>query len=139
MTSPAIHPGGCLCGRIRYEVRGNALQTSLCHCEDCRRASGAPFVAWTFFLAEAVTYIQGTPKSFLFARRQRFFCGDCGTPLQFHDTDDERFCEINTCSFDNPSVFPPSDQCWVNDEIPWIHQIEKLPRFDVTSPLPGET
>ena len=32
--------GRCLCGRIRYEVRGTPFHETLCHCDDCRRDYG---------------------------------------------------------------------------------------------------
>ncbi len=27
-----IHEGGCLCGAIRYRVKGNPLGAQVCHC-----------------------------------------------------------------------------------------------------------
>ncbi len=137
MSNILIHGGGCLCGAVRYEVRGPAAQTSLCHCEDCRKASGAPAVAWTFFPPDALRWTQGAPRKIEFADRVRWFCGDCGSPLLFVDPALPEFTEVNTCSLDNPAGFPPGDQCWTLDEIPWMHAIPSLPRFDLTSPPPG--
>ncbi|WP_456237657.1 GFA family protein, partial [Geminicoccus flavidas] len=39
--------GGCLCGAVRYaiELEEDDL-ADYCHCRECRRASGAPVVAW---------------------------------------------------------------------------------------------
>ena len=136
MSEDPIHHGGCLCGAIRYEVHGHALQTSLCHCEDCRRASGAPAVAWTFFPPNALRWIQGHPREVCFAERIRLFCGDCGSPLVFIDPSLPEFTEVNTNSLDRPESFPPGDQCWMADAMPWMDTLAKLPRFDHTSPLP---
>ena len=44
--------GGCHCGTIRYEADGEALHHAICHCEDCRRAAGAPMVAWIAFRSD---------------------------------------------------------------------------------------
>lgn len=137
MSESIIHTGGCLCGAIRYEVHGNSMQTSLCHCEDCRKASGAPAVAWTFFPPAALRWTKGTPREIHFADRIRSFCANCGSPLLFTDPALPEFTEVNTCTLDHPAAFPPGDQCWVVDEIRWMHSVPQLPRFDLTSPLPN--
>lgn len=136
MSEP-VHHGGCLCGAVRYEVRGDVLQTSLCHCEDCRRASGAPVVAWTFFPGGALSWTQGSPRKVEFADRERWFCGDCGSPLLFVDPSLPQFTEVNTCSLDRAGAFSPSDQCWTADELPWTRHLGHLPRFEGTSPAPA--
>jgi hypothetical protein len=128
--------GACLCGAIRYRVGGPALQTSYCHCLDCRKASGAPAVAWTFFKTGALQWLLERPKVIIYAERERSFCGNCGTPLMFFDPALPEFFEINTCTIDDPTLHPPTDQCWVADEIPWVRQLANLPRFEFTSPLP---
>ncbi|MEO8615452.1 MAG: GFA family protein [Luteolibacter sp.] len=128
--------GGCLCNAILYRVTGPALQTSYCHCEDCRKASGAPAVAWTFFKTGTLQWRLGKPKILNFAGRERSFCRGCGTPLMFFDPELPEFFEINTCTFDDPTPHVPNDQCWVHDEIPWASQLADLPRYEFTSPLP---
>jgi hypothetical protein len=128
--------GGCLCGAIRYQVSGPALQTSYCHCEDCRKASGAPAVAWTFFKTGTLTWLRGSPKVVNFAGRERSFCGDCGTPLVFFDPSIPELFETNTCTLDNPASHAPSDHCWVADEIPWASKLVELPRYELSSPPP---
>lgn len=36
----AIHTGACLCGAIRYAVRGPLRPVVVCHCSQCRRQTG---------------------------------------------------------------------------------------------------
>lgn len=129
--------GGCLCGAVRYEVEGPALQTSLCHCEDCRRASGAPVVAWTFFAHGSLRWTKGSPKQVDFAERERSFCGDCGTPLMFFDPALPHIFEVSTNSLDDPAAHPPGDECWACDDLGWFKTAAGLPRFDQASPVPG--
>ena len=40
------HGGGCLCGAVRYEIRGPLRGVIACHCSQCRRTSGH-YVAMT--------------------------------------------------------------------------------------------
>lgn len=128
--------GGCLCGAVRYAVSEPALQTSLCHCEDCRKASGSHAVAWTFFHTGAIEWIKGRPKVIVFAERERSFCGECGTPVMFFDPAIPHLFEVSTCSLDDPGKYPPKDQCWHADALPWSENLPKLPSYDEYSPIP---
>ena len=38
-----MNRGSCLCGSVRYEVRGLLEPASHCHCSMCRKAHGAAF------------------------------------------------------------------------------------------------
>jgi hypothetical protein len=35
-----VRSGGCLCGAVRYEVRGPLRPIVMCHCTQCRRMTG---------------------------------------------------------------------------------------------------
>lgn len=44
--------------------------------------------------------------------------------------------EVSTCSLDEAEKFPPEDQCWLIDALPWSDVIHDLPRYHESSPLP---
>ncbi|MEM1352993.1 MAG: GFA family protein, partial [Pseudomonadota bacterium] len=74
--------GRCLCGAVRYEITAAPLSVIFCHCESCRRHTGAPIVALAGYKADQVTYTKHTPRYFSSSEGvRRAFCGDCGTPL----------------------------------------------------------
>lgn len=122
--------GGCLCGATRYEIDAQPRFTSYCHCEDCRKASGAPVVAWTFFPIGTLQWSKGQPKLLKFAGRERTFCPECGTPLSFFDPSFPSEYEVTTCSLDDPNVLPPRDHTWVEDQLPWFDTADDLPRHE---------
>lgn len=35
--------GGCICGALRYEVTGQPLMATLCHCTTCQRRTGSAY------------------------------------------------------------------------------------------------
>lgn len=83
--SATQHRGGCcLCGAVRYAVRGE-LRTNLrgCHCSQCRKTSGN-FVVATACLDECL--IIDDPQAALAwyessADAKRGFCKRCGSSL----------------------------------------------------------
>jgi hypothetical protein len=125
--------GGCLCGAVRYRAAGAATHATLCHCRSCRRASGAPLVAWVTFARAGFAFVQGTP-----ARHPssppvlRSFCGSCGTPLTYQHADFPDEVDVTTASLDDPGPFAPADHTWTSQRLPWLRLSDDLPRFPRT-------
>jgi hypothetical protein len=76
------HHGSCLCGGVRYGVRGPLRAIVACHCAQCRRTSGH-FVAATsaaaaditLTAADTLTWYRSSPGA------ERGFCRRCGGNL----------------------------------------------------------
>ena len=49
--SDITRTGGCLCGQLRYEARGEPNFAGHCYCADCRKASGSGFIPFMGFPA----------------------------------------------------------------------------------------
>jgi hypothetical protein len=112
--------GGCLCGLIRYRITGAPVSSSLCHCVSCRRASGAPTVAWLTVERAQFEIFLGSPRSFQSSPGVlRQFCGSCGTALTYENTKNPRTIDITTLSLDDPNRFPPDDEVWLEHKVSW--------------------
>ncbi len=127
--SHQILEGGCLCGAIRYRATGTPSDLTHCHCEDCRKASGAPFVAWASFRRAEFAFTKGQPAQIDWARRVRGFCPRCGTTLTFQTREDADEIDVTISSLDDPTAFAPRDHIWVEDQLPWIKLADGLPRY----------
>lgn len=129
-----IHEGGCLCGGIRYRVTGVPTALTLCHCESCRRASGAPSVAWAVFRAGDFAFIVGEPKRFHSSPPvTRTFCGDCGTPLTYQSESRADFMDVTTATFDLPDRFAPVYEIWTGEKLAWEALGDTRPHFPRSS------
>ena len=114
-----IH-GGCLCGAVRYEARGEPYHVTHCHCADCRRSAGAAFVTWASFRLEDFRVTRGELSEIQFLGRMRSFCPQCGTTLTFRSGPETEEVDVTVCSFDHPELVTPADHIWVEDRLSWI-------------------
>jgi hypothetical protein len=107
--SDRISEGGCLCGSVRYRVGGEPLSSGICHCLTCRKVSAAPMLPFVTFPAGRFELTRGKPSDFnSSAPVVRSFCGRCGTPLTYRNSDHPDEIDVMTCSLDAPEAFPPS-------------------------------
>jgi hypothetical protein len=135
---PDLVRGGCLCGAVRYEATGEPYNITHCHCLDCRRISGAPFVTWASFRRSDVHFTAEQPGEYQWAGRLRSFCPHCGTPLTFMMEPDADEIDVTVCSFDHPETVSPADHTWVEDRLPWIRLADELPAYQQTRPNHGD-
>ncbi|MBL8697538.1 MAG: GFA family protein [Alphaproteobacteria bacterium] len=124
--------GGCHCGAIRYEVRGEALTHALCHCTDCRRHAGAPMVGWTMYPATALKVTKGTPRVYSSSENgRRHFCSDCGTGLFYvNDAVLAGLVDIQSATYDDPTAVPPRVHIQTAERLPWMTRLHELPEFE---------
>ena len=124
--------GGCHCGAIRYEVKGDAITHALCHCTDCRRHAGAPMVGWTMYPAAAVKVIKGTPKVYQSSENgRRHFCADCGTGIFYVNEEIlPGIIDIQSGTYDDPDAVPARIHIQVAERIRWMETAHTLPTFD---------
>ncbi len=120
--------GGCLCGAVRYEASGEPYNVTHCHCEDCRKCAGAPFVTWASFRRNNFRFTHGAPREIAWARRIRSFCASCGTALTFMSGPDTDEVDVTVSSFDYPDATLPQDHVWIEDRLPWVKLADNLPQ-----------
>jgi hypothetical protein len=113
--------GGCLCGSFRYEVTGEPLSSSICHCRSCRLASGAPCVGWLVVERARFSVLSGCLTTFRSSTAVlRGFCQHCGTPLTYEHDDSPNRIELTTATLDHPESHPPSREIWLSEKIAWM-------------------
>lgn len=120
-----VHPGGCLCGRTRFEARGAPGNTSYCHCRMCQRSSGAPAQVGADFADEAVTWSVAPATYRSSPEAERLFCPACGSQLAFRS---KGVTSINVPCLDRPEAVPPHRHIWCESAIGWHSLDDGLPR-----------
>jgi hypothetical protein len=110
--------GSCLCGAVRFEAEPAEHQCHACHCEMCRRWTGAAFVAVPV-APDAIRFDGGeTIRVFRSSDwAERAFCGTCGSTLFYRVTADGaqrgmRFVALGL--FDAPDGFPLTSELFID-------------------------
>jgi hypothetical protein len=132
--------GGCSCGALRYETAAEPFHRTLCHCVDCRRAAGAPAVAWFSLPAAELRFTKGTPSTHRSSPQvERSFCGACGTPLGYRNDAYPEEVDVTTCSLDDPAAASPQDHTFASQRLAWMRVDDGLavyPRSRGEGPAP---
>ena len=126
------HPGKCHCGAIQYELTGEPKVVALCHCSDCRRSAGAPFVAWAMYPESSLTVTKGVPKTINSSGTAiRSFCSECGSGLFYrNEAVLPGIVDIQSATLDNPNALKPTVQIQTAERLNWVTRMNELPEFE---------
>lgn len=118
------YEGGCLCGRIRYELAGFPQFAGYCYCSDCRKASGSGYIPFMGFEASAMR-LGGRPSQYRSRALSgnvatRNFCAACGSLLFGGDLNTGASLTIYAGSLDNPELFEPSVGIFECERAKWV-------------------
>jgi hypothetical protein len=114
------HAGSCLCGAVRYEVRGPLREILVCHCHECRRWAGRAWAATAAHAADLT--IDGevawrrSPRSEYHAERGN--CARCGSSLFWRAEGGPRV-SIGAGTLDDPSGLLVAAHIWVEQGADW--------------------
>ena len=114
--------GGCACGAVRFEAVREPLRAGLCHCMVCRKHHGSPFNPFVVFKFEDVL-VAGALKAWRSSdHSSRFSCEVCGSPI-CQQEDEGGEIELHTGSFDEPSLFAPMYENWIDSREDWLPRL----------------
>ncbi len=125
--------GGCLCGHIRFRLRGEPVVSRLCWCRDCQHISGNG-TANAIFASEDIK-IEGEPAEYTSVAEsgnhvRRRFCPKCGSHLFADNTGRQGFTVIRLGTLDDPSSITPQANIWVSSAPSWACLNSQLPAFE---------
>ncbi len=125
--------GGCMCGAVRYEARGESFGINHCHCHSCRKHNGAAVVTLAGYKADQVSFSGKERKIYESSPGVvRAFCGDCGTPLTWEGDGGElgHIFEFHISTFDEPEKLVPTGHAFDLERIAWFDIADDLPRYE---------
>ena len=116
--SKVIWTGGCLCGERRYEFEGEPPHSGYCHCDMCKRATGAAFAVLVQARRGKFRWTNDKPAVYRSSPiATRGFCPTCGSPL-FLQYDDDDLIRVTAGSLDRPEDIHPAGHYGVESRLP---------------------
>ena len=125
MGGEVVRTGGCLCGAVRYSVRGEPVHVGRCHCADCRKESGSAFTVYAQWPVDAFELTGALARY-----ERRSFCPRCGSRL-LNPVDDDTLVEIALGTLDDaPFELEPEAEIWVKRRESWIRPVDGAAQFE---------
>lgn len=125
--------GGCLCGDVRYEVRGPLRDVVNCHCSMCQRLHGnfgphtkARKVNITITKDDGLRWYKTSDIA------KRGFCGTCSSSL-FWEPFDLDATGIIAGSLDEPTGLRTIGHIFVGEKPDFYEINDELPQFEASS------
>ena len=132
--------GGCLCGRVRFEVAPPLGAAGYCHCTRCQRRTGTASSAQVRIDGTALRVTGGEELVRAYrpaAGFEKLFCGACGAALFSRNPADPSQMSVRLGGFDDDPGVRPSWRQFVAYAAPWEPIPEDgLPRFAEGKPGP---
>ena len=114
--------GSCLCGAVRFVATGQPESVAWCHCESCRKHSGAPVSVFVAFKRDAYVVTQGQITKFNSSPgRWRGFCARCGSTLTCESERLSTETHFHVGAFRDAAQLQPTRHIFPEERLPWLH------------------
>lgn len=118
------HRASCQCGVVLAEMTGAPKFVGVCHCEACRKATGAAFSTWVGFSDEQVSWRNGQPSFYASSKGvRRGFCAKCGTPLTYAGEKWAGETHFLLGVMEKPETYTPQGEAFAGEALPWAQHI----------------
>ena len=125
--------GSCLCGKVKFELRGPFSSFFVCHCSRCRKATGSAHASNIFTKPEDLSWTAGEDlvRGFKLDSAQSFgrnFCAECGSPVP-RVSAERNMVVIPAGSLDEDPGIRPENIIFSCHRAHWYDDISSAPRF----------
>ncbi len=124
----------CACNAVKFEFDKDPDFVAVCHCQDCKRASGGEAATWFGVSEEDFTLTSGELKAYPYVadsggKLDRNFCPTCGSRVFTSNLESfPGLVFVQLGSLDRPETVTPKLEMFVKRRLPWVKSLG-LPEF----------
>ncbi|MED5510544.1 MAG: GFA family protein [Pseudomonadota bacterium] len=123
--------GSCLCGTVKFEVKGEFESFYLCHCHYCQKDTGAAYAANLFSQSAELIWHSGSEAVTSFTlpgtRHNKSFCKLCGSALP--NTQSAGLLVVPAGCLDTDITMLPAAHIFSSSKAAWDVELQALPTF----------
>jgi hypothetical protein len=129
----------CACSAVKFAFDKDPDFIAICHCRDCKKASGGEAAVFFGVPQDDFTLLSGKPKGHHYAAESgkgldRNFCPDCGARLFTSNLESfPGLVFVTLGSLDRPDLIVPRLEMFTKRRLHWASPLD-LPQF---ASMPG--
>jgi len=126
--------GSCLCGQLNYTGDTEIMGAMSCHCDACRKATGAAY-STNLFVKDADFDIQGETLEFQHksdsgSTMTKINCATCGSPTLGRNTNRPGGLVLRAGTVDQKDLIKPAGYVYCENAIPSTAMDPALKQFE---------
>ncbi|MBN3801575.1 GFA family protein [Paraburkholderia sp. Ac-20336] len=130
--------GGCLCGAVRYALKGQPQTTVICHCTHCQKQSGSAFSV-NLLMQESDFELHGETRFFVDRgdsglSLHRHFCPTCGSPIMTKAENLPGIAIVKAGTLEHMETARPQVEIYTDHAAPWFTPLTGAARFEQSPP-----
>jgi hypothetical protein len=123
--------GSCLCGAVQYAVPDAFGYALMCHCSQCRRATGSAFKPFAGIARDQLRITKGAEALLIYGdpTTHDAHCKACGS-LLYSQVRGGAFAHVALGTLVDPPTIRPRAHIFVGSKAPWDAITDGLPQFE---------
>jgi len=124
--------GSCFCNAVQFRVSTAPKAVVNCHCNFCRKHSGAAFTTYAVVPESALEIISGHDAVAAFQIKEqahKHFCKQCGSPLFNKNARYPGLCMIYLGGISAPLDIVPTANIYCESQLAWVPAITDIRSF----------
>jgi hypothetical protein len=129
------HTARCACGAVTFEFDTDPTFIAMCHCLDCKKASGGEAAVWFAVPEDDFSLTGGETRAFHYIADSgngldRNVCTRCAARLFTSNLDGfPKTVFVQLASLDDPTGIAPKLEMFTKRRLPWAKPLD-LPQFE---------
>jgi hypothetical protein len=126
------HFGSCLCGTVRFQVKGEFDSFYLCHCQHCQKDTGSAHAANLFSHSAKLVWQSGADAVISFTLsgtlHKKSFCKLCGSALP--NTQIAGLLVVPAGCLDTEISLFPAAHIFLSSKAAWDEGLGDVPKYE---------